>query len=65
MTAICQICKGMGTRVACYPSPTGFQFWPCQGCGGSGVRFMHGPAEIKLGKAQSGFLKPIAKVAAP
>lgn len=58
MNAICQLCKGMGARVAYYAG-TGFQFWSCQGCGGAGVRFMYGPPEIRLGKSQSKFIKPL------
>lgn len=57
---ICKLCGGMGSRVVFYPD-AGLQFWECQGCGGSGVRSVHGPAVIKIGRGQSRFCFPIGE----
>lgn len=59
MSDICKLCHGMGARVVYYRPPTGFQFWECQGCGGAGVRIMHGPPTIRLGGQQSKFVRPL------
>ncbi len=55
---VCKLCHGMGSRFIA--NSDGFQWWTCQGCGGAGTRTV-GPAppEIRLGTAQSKFLRPL------
>lgn len=47
MSNLCTVCRGAG-NVGVFPN-----LWTCWPCGGSGVRFQHGPREIRAGGKKS------------
>lgn len=56
MDDICRLCWGSGARVTFRKGHR--QYWICQACDGDGVAEVLGKPAIKIGPAQTRFLKP-------
>jgi hypothetical protein len=45
MSDLCALCRGSGNHV-CMQNGR-IEWWPCQACGGAGVRVQYGPATFR------------------
>ena len=63
MKDVCKLCKGL-QNLFCLQNGEK-EWYTCVACGGAGVRAVGFPHEIKIGRAQMSFMRPVPEPKEP